>query len=182
MPITLTSGPRGTDDGGCRRRPDIALTIEPGSDHGTQRLDQVPDGIRPTDSRTRFDRHDLTADRAQPQPYIAATTDPGAAAPHELAPVIVRALHDPKLRLTFRVPYAFTVTRTHDGLLAAEDEDIHLAAVGETREQLVDDISEEILLHWRGIVEEDDSRLSPGARVLKRRLRDLLREKPVAAR
>lgn len=68
------------------------------------------------------------------------------------------------------------VIEKQDDLLFCEDVHLGIIAYGDTREEVMSEFSNEFATLWDVIVREEDSLLTEDARLLKRRLTELVRK------
>ena len=66
----------------------------------------------------------------------------------------------------------FVYEEVNDGF-TSEDDELDIFALGETEEDLKQDIASQIIFVWEYYVEEDDSKLVPKAQELKRRYKEI---------
>ena len=82
-----------------------------------------------------------------------------------------------KIEVTIHLAHPIAcVIEKQDDLFFSEDDHIGIIAYGDSREEVMREFSNEFAALWDVIAEEEDSRLTEDARLLKRRLIALVRK------
>ena len=82
-----------------------------------------------------------------------------------------------KIEITLHLAHPIAcVIEKQDGLFFTEDAHLGIIAYGDSREEVLREFSNEFAVLWDIIAEEEDSLLTEDARLLKRRLIELVRK------
>ncbi len=120
---------------------------------------------------------------AAPDRLAARLTDLSRIEPNDLSPMVFDAVEWGGRRLALESPLSLEPTMDESGqLYRLEDPGLGIDVFAQTREQLANELAEQIIFQWDTYAREDPKKLTPAARRLRAALLERFRETDLATR